>query len=592
MFNDLPSIDFHCEEPAWCYEIFGSSQPPSSSFSSPYGHRPYGLNWENKISRSWQSPPNDLPQIMPSMENELNILPSDAINPGRHQSDFGQGMPQCHAQSNGLAPWASAVVLSAQISPGAFGTGGKLLNDLCSSLGGSTWSPGPSDSSIDRKSSGVGSSENLENVVSPMEEERSPIYSHNYSRPSPSFSAISLGSDRSITPAAALLEAETYSEHCTGTLGLRHNQSKRDYQCHLSDIDARSMELCREAMEVHVHAKQSVRASGTSMLTSAMVENVSPVVKHESLSDNEDDCESDYLPVSRVSARNRCRRPTKSSTHAAKRGQVSRAKVSRTKKAVERLASYTPLVHVPSSTHQIDKVGNCPHCTHTPQTRSALNKHIAIAHTRPFTCTFHLYGCSATFGSKNEWKRHVACQHLRLGIWRCDFNSCLPQQRDRDQDPQPVVGYTEEEEEQEVFYNDFNRKDLFTQHLRRMHSPLKTSPQTVRDAFNASIEPCTQRCLIDIRKPPPHSTCGYCGVDVKGKFHTTFAGLDAWEKRMEHVGRHLESGHGDTRIWKEDLELRKWLAQEGIIEESGRGTWELVGLRVQEGKFNKRTIKS
>ena len=79
---------------------------------------------------------------------------------------------------------------------------------------------------------------------------------------------------------------------------------------------------------------------------------------------------------------------------------------------------------------------------------------------------------------------------------------------------------------------------------------------------------------------------------MKGKFHTTFVGLDAWEKRMEHVGRHLESGHGDTKIWKEDLELRKWLAQEGIIEECGRGKWELVGLRVQEGKFNKRTTKS
>ena len=65
---------------------------------------------------------------------------------------------------------------------------------------------------------------------------------------------------------------------------------------------------------------------------------------------------------------------------------------------------------------------------------------------RAFPCTFATYGCPSTFTSKNEWKRHVQTQHMRLGFWRCDQCPdvhCKP--------------------------NDFNRKDLFIQHVRRMH---------------------------------------------------------------------------------------------------------------------------
>ncbi|TKA71641.1 hypothetical protein B0A55_07574 [Friedmanniomyces simplex] len=65
---------------------------------------------------------------------------------------------------------------------------------------------------------------------------------------------------------------------------------------------------------------------------------------------------------------------------------------------------------------------------------------------RTFPCPFAQYGCTSTFGSKNEWKRHVYTQHLRLGIWRCDQCS--------NGDRRP---------------HDFNRKDLFVQHVRRMH---------------------------------------------------------------------------------------------------------------------------
>jgi len=59
---------------------------------------------------------------------------------------------------------------------------------------------------------------------------------------------------------------------------------------------------------------------------------------------------------------------------------------------------------------------------------------------------------------------------------------------------------------------------------------------------------------------------------------------------MEHVGRHLESGHGESKRWREDISLRNWMVNEGLIEPVELGKWRLVGLQVEEGK-SKRTKK-
>ena len=56
---------------------------------------------------------------------------------------------------------------------------------------------------------------------------------------------------------------------------------------------------------------------------------------------------------------------------------------------------------------------SCNLCSHAPfRDSSSLRKHIAAAHTRPFPCAFSFAGCNSTFGSKNEWKRHISSQHL------------------------------------------------------------------------------------------------------------------------------------------------------------------------------------
>jgi hypothetical protein len=100
---------------------------------------------------------------------------------------------------------------------------------------------------------------------------------------------------------------------------------------------------------------------------------------------------------------------------------------------------------------------------------------------RSFPCPLAPYGCTASFGAKNEWKRHAATQHFRLGFWRCDL--CPPETKtlnshksnnSNNRKPNPT-------------YNDFNRKDLFIQHVRRMHSdsiPLAGTTATTSSKSN------------------------------------------------------------------------------------------------------------
>jgi len=42
---------------------------------------------------------------------------------------------------------------------------------------------------------------------------------------------------------------------------------------------------------------------------------------------------------------------------------------------------------------------------------------------------------------------------------------------------------------------------------------------------------------------------------------------------MEHVGKHFE--RGETRAETEDVDLRAWALQEGIITPDGNGKWIL-----------------
>ncbi|KXL46649.1 hypothetical protein M433DRAFT_206941 [Acidomyces richmondensis BFW] len=180
---------------------------------------------------------------------------------------------------------------------------------------------------------------------------------------------------------------------------------------------------------------------------------------------------------------------------------------------------------------------------------------------RSFPCPFIVYGCKSTFDSKNEWKRHVITQHMQLGYWRCD--QCPKSDR------KP---------------NDFNRKDLFIQHVRRMHSPgvdekkskrrasgnIRGGKSEMEDQAEAEV---AQRCYHKQRSPPEKSACIFCNKE--------FDGPNSWEERLEHIGKHMESTKKDGKYpvhpkqWRFDGTMEEYLAREGLITQRD-GQWELT----------------
>lgn len=182
---------------------------------------------------------------------------------------------------------------------------------------------------------------------------------------------------------------------------------------------------------------------------------------------------------------------------------------------------------------------------------------------RPFPCPLATYGCASNFSSKNEWKRHVSTQHIKLGYWRCDL--CPPT--------------TDPNDEQTFYYNDFNRKDLFTQHLRRMHAPPKEISSRNQKEYPVNEENLPEhqaRCFLALRAPPQQSICLFCD--------RRFEGSTSWEERMEHVGRHLEKDRKsgvdmlDCTAWNVDQRLEQYLLNEGLIVKD-KGEW-----RIGDGK--------
>ncbi|KAF2626861.1 hypothetical protein BU25DRAFT_74001 [Macroventuria anomochaeta] len=183
---------------------------------------------------------------------------------------------------------------------------------------------------------------------------------------------------------------------------------------------------------------------------------------------------------------------------------------------------------------------------------------------RPFPCPLAAYNCTSTFSSKNEWKRHVSTQHIKLGYWRC--NLCAPT--------------TDPNDASVLYYNDFNRKDLFTQHLRRMHAAHGSGARHMKEhpINEDNIQEHQTRCYLQLRCAPQQSICPFSGCD------RDFIGPTSWEERMEHVGRHLEKDRKsgadmlDTASWKVDTALEQYLMNEDLI------VWEHGAWKIGDGK--------
>jgi hypothetical protein len=215
-------------------------------------------------------------------------------------------------------------------------------------------------------------------------------------------------------------------------------------------------------------------------------------------------------------------------------------------------------VTAPSRTSKVTK--RCQPGRRSSQ--QACNRSEASSDARPiassktaFPCPLQEYGCQSTFGSKNEWKRHVTTQHMRLGFWRCEWCS----------DRKP---------------NDFNRKDLFVQHVRRMHPnemiPARGASNNKKSGRDTSDEQASNaaaiRCYRHLRSPPEKSCCLLCDVH--------FRGPGSWEERMEHLGHHLEGAKKGTEVidshdWRSDSNAHAWMVKEEIVVSRGEG-WVLA----------------
>ncbi|SPQ22133.1 5d4d9216-3e99-4ee8-a50d-24945fa4501d [Thermothielavioides terrestris] len=246
---------------------------------------------------------------------------------------------------------------------------------------------------------------------------------------------------------------------------------------------------------------------------------------------------------------------------------------------------------MPSSSPHAAKTSTlaCPDCNHAsfhsqPDLDAHVKKH---HHLRPFNCVFDFAGCEATFSSKNEWKRHVNTQHLLLNYWVCTEGTCAnarPQTSPSSPSPYPSSPAHKDGAAPPTGAI-FNRKDLFTQHLKRMHAPKQVKDHVLPGTssgtagkkpsssssssfsttssssssggggsrvggIGAAASPATQTLLAEwdarlrrlqessIRPRCPLPQTMRCPVPACGA--PPFRGADAWNQRMEHVAKHME----------------------------------------------------
>jgi len=249
---------------------------------------------------------------------------------------------------------------------------------------------------------------------------------------------------------------------------------------------------------------------------------------------------------------------------------------------------------------------SCVKAKHPFSDQISLDAHLKEKHTRPFKCVFHFAGCTSTFASKNEWKRHVASQHMLLNYWLCEAGECgrscsgaaSPLHRSRSKATESLPPSEDSDTEGARRSNTptgaiFNRKDLYTLHVRRLHMPHSVMNETLLGDDRKRWEGSTLRrfqqdALRQRYKLPETMTCPTTGCGWE------YHGPDAWDQRMEHVARHLEAagqGREEQVVFGGDRDkcLVEWASRKDVgIIKWVEGSWELteqpltVDLRLEE----------
>lgn len=293
------------------------------------------------------------------------------------------------------------------------------------------------------------------------------------------------------------------------------------------------------------------------------------------IKDEDEDDDDDYQPST-------TRKPT--SPRASRRGLKSTKRPSQ-----ERLAESAPtkrqktaISPAPAKVLPPSPTGNrgslqCPDCPKYSKDEATLQSHIKKQHTRPFNCVFNFAGCTSTFASKNEWKRHVNSQHLVLEYWLCDLEPCAhvkngaggsspspssssrsskssSRRKSTTSTPNRQSVITHHNDTSSTFPNGsiFNRKDLYTQHVRRMHKPAhiskhasSSSSSSSKKSTNTPPSPATAAWDEQIKRYQTQATRPRCQLPTYMECPASgcgqhFEGDNAWDHRMEHVAQHLE----------------------------------------------------
>lgn len=175
---------------------------------------------------------------------------------------------------------------------------------------------------------------------------------------------------------------------------------------------------------------------------------------------------------------------------------------------------------------------------------ASLQKHIESDHPRPFVCIFNFAGCDTRFVSKNEWRSHVSGQHFKFSTWFCKLQSCSKVRNGAE----------------------FDRRDLFVQHVRRVHSRyLEEYRKKRRLELKEGLNEFITSCLRVNRRAPAKLAC-----PVIGCAYATWGRICFYEY-MEHIGKHLEESpvnivQGSIEIDHSSNEpLVDWALRERII---------------------------
>ncbi|KAF7954294.1 hypothetical protein EAE96_005423 [Botrytis aclada] len=310
---------------------------------------------------------------------------------------------------------------------------------------------------------------------------------------------------------------------------------------------------------------------------------------HIDIEEEDEPSDTEYTP--RPSTRNPRKRTSTAKSHSPPTQKRNRRSKSSTSKSSSKLSSGGFFCR------------QCPSAgfKDTP----ALQRHIASAHTRAFICVFNFAGCKSTFASKNEWKRHVSSQHLNLQAWVCTLGSCGKVPLGSHSHAGSAVrrggegitipngnahGYGE------VKGAEFNRKDLFTQHLRRMHAPMDVKRKGKRNGeWEERVRVLQRSCERSRREAPEKLGCPVkgCGAQRNEGAGVWFEGRGCWDERMEHLGKHLERV-GEVVRQEEDRLFVEWAVAQRIIERGGvgvgRGDWILCAGKGGNGGTRKRIV--